>query len=799
MSTHSISIASSKDSSESQQQHRSNSIICSEVFEKEDNLSDQDIREYARKIGINVEEEKNLLFIAKEGLQKELPPEWKPCWDDTIQDFYYFNFETGETQWTHPFDEIYKKKVIQARESGSNLSMDLRSGRLMPLPALSKLKPLNGSNPLPPLKKSNPLIKNKALEEKLILRKDNTDDQKDSDSEIIRSIDTLSSGSNSTNNVKGILKIKEGSVSSANLRKELIAKDEKRIMFNLDKMLNLLLIGDDFMERHKLFDINDLKSSNENEDVNFENENMESSGSSSTLNSREKQESRNDQVQYAVKTKHSEPIIKNFGSDVSFSLEKDDIEPQKEDEESSKSILTGNDVLKSIKFPSGTLKELEEKRKLVSESNFNRDIQVALHQVGDPLLKKEEWSSPKIAESRCNVQDEKSSASSSTSSSNPKPKARKRTSHAIEIKKAEYETYEKMRDNLRMTIEKEKFEVENTLKKEFAKNLTDLKELIREGEKLDKQRDLKTKNLKEEFQTNLQTEIAAYRSTLKEEFELEKKNMEKEMKRQYESDISQLKNQIFERIPEPIPPPTKVSNWLGENQSGNKMVHNKPKHKLVQKIDEMKGKLKADFARQVQDLELEIEGLRSKIKTEEIQQNHGSFSKHRPHGFADHEEDYVDPGNSSTDEDLDADYNVNIRKKHHLHIKEKVRIASTPNLDQSSDLDSAVYESSYHVDLNRSLQNLQQRVFSLERCLVPLSQPSYPIQNPIRMLTAQRHLGIGGPTITKTSVVRDRSNLMQGELGPWTIEEQLYKSKMWAEKIEIKKSPLTDLMRSYHY
>ncbi|XP_040568641.1 uncharacterized protein Cep164 [Lepeophtheirus salmonis] len=467
MSTHSISIASSKDSSESQQQHRSNSIICSEVFEKEDNLSDQDIREYARKIGINVEEEKNLLFIAKEGLQKELPPEWKPCWDDTIQDFYYFNFETGETQWTHPFDEIYKKKVIQARESGSNLSMDLRSGRLMPLPALSKLKPLNGSNPLPPLKKSNPLIKNKALEEKLILRKDNTDDQKDSDSEIIRSIDTLSSGSNSTNNVKGILKIKEGSVSSANLRKELIAKDEKRIMFNLDKNVEFApnvvtsqlnrnttdnsesgeeeaVSGDDFMERHKLFDINDLKSSNENEDVNFENENMESSGSSSTLNSREKQEeSRNDQVQYAVKTKHSEPIIKNFGSDVSFSLEKDDIEPQKEDEESSKSILTGNDVLKSIKFPSGTLKELEEKRKLVSESNFNRDIQVALHQVGDPLLKKEEWSSPKIAESRCNVQDEKSSASSSTSSSNPKPKARKRTSHAIEIKKAEYETYEK--------------------------------------------------------------------------------------------------------------------------------------------------------------------------------------------------------------------------------------------------------------------------------------------------------------------------------------------------------------------
>ena len=36
--------------------------------------------------------------------------------DDTIGDYYYFNVNTGETQWAHPLDEIYKQKVIVARQ-----------------------------------------------------------------------------------------------------------------------------------------------------------------------------------------------------------------------------------------------------------------------------------------------------------------------------------------------------------------------------------------------------------------------------------------------------------------------------------------------------------------------------------------------------------------------------------------------------------------------------------------------------------------------------------------------------------
>ena len=37
-----------------------------------------EVLEYARKIGIDPEKEPQLLYLAKEGLIRELPGEWKP-------------------------------------------------------------------------------------------------------------------------------------------------------------------------------------------------------------------------------------------------------------------------------------------------------------------------------------------------------------------------------------------------------------------------------------------------------------------------------------------------------------------------------------------------------------------------------------------------------------------------------------------------------------------------------------------------------------------------------------------------
>lgn len=41
-------------------------------------LAFSEVIEYARKIGIDVEKESHLLYLAREGLLKELPSQWKP-------------------------------------------------------------------------------------------------------------------------------------------------------------------------------------------------------------------------------------------------------------------------------------------------------------------------------------------------------------------------------------------------------------------------------------------------------------------------------------------------------------------------------------------------------------------------------------------------------------------------------------------------------------------------------------------------------------------------------------------------
>ena len=64
--------------------------------------TDEELKEYARILGINPEDEPGLMWIAKEGLNAPLPEEWKPCQNDQ-GDVYYFNFKTGEYSQGHYF------------------------------------------------------------------------------------------------------------------------------------------------------------------------------------------------------------------------------------------------------------------------------------------------------------------------------------------------------------------------------------------------------------------------------------------------------------------------------------------------------------------------------------------------------------------------------------------------------------------------------------------------------------------------------------------------------------------------
>eukprot|EP00854_Cymbomonas_tetramitiformis_P001843 gene1843-2514_t len=91
------------------------SIVLEEEIDENYEPTQDEILEYARWLGMDVEKEKELLWLAREGLKAPLPEHWKPC-KSPEGEIYYFNFTSGESVWDHPCDEYYKK--LYAEEKG---------------------------------------------------------------------------------------------------------------------------------------------------------------------------------------------------------------------------------------------------------------------------------------------------------------------------------------------------------------------------------------------------------------------------------------------------------------------------------------------------------------------------------------------------------------------------------------------------------------------------------------------------------------------------------------------------------
>lgn len=69
-----------------------------------------EIFQYAEFLGIDPIREKDLMYIAKEGLVAPLPEQWKPH-QTKNNEVYYVNIDTGEKMWEHPCDEYYQQLV----------------------------------------------------------------------------------------------------------------------------------------------------------------------------------------------------------------------------------------------------------------------------------------------------------------------------------------------------------------------------------------------------------------------------------------------------------------------------------------------------------------------------------------------------------------------------------------------------------------------------------------------------------------------------------------------------------------
>ena len=57
----------------------------------------KEIIEYATWLGMDCDEDPDLLWIAKEGIKAPLPDDWKPC-KSSSGSVYYFNIITGESK-----------------------------------------------------------------------------------------------------------------------------------------------------------------------------------------------------------------------------------------------------------------------------------------------------------------------------------------------------------------------------------------------------------------------------------------------------------------------------------------------------------------------------------------------------------------------------------------------------------------------------------------------------------------------------------------------------------------------------
>ncbi|KAL4494537.1 hypothetical protein ABPG72_004439 [Tetrahymena utriculariae] len=96
-----------------QSENKYESIVLEEEIENYE-PTEEEIIEYASYLGMDIENEKELIWIARNGLKAPLPQGWKPC-QTQDEEIYYFNFDTGESRWDHPCDEQFRKLYLEEK------------------------------------------------------------------------------------------------------------------------------------------------------------------------------------------------------------------------------------------------------------------------------------------------------------------------------------------------------------------------------------------------------------------------------------------------------------------------------------------------------------------------------------------------------------------------------------------------------------------------------------------------------------------------------------------------------------
>jgi len=79
-------------------------------------VSEEEVSAYANFIGIDIDKEPHLRWIAARGVSAPVPAPWEECVDG--DETFYFNKNTNESIWDHPCDSKYKRLVKKYRALG---------------------------------------------------------------------------------------------------------------------------------------------------------------------------------------------------------------------------------------------------------------------------------------------------------------------------------------------------------------------------------------------------------------------------------------------------------------------------------------------------------------------------------------------------------------------------------------------------------------------------------------------------------------------------------------------------------
>jgi hypothetical protein len=101
------------------QMERTGKHLAEQSLDSDSETDLAEVYEYAKYLGMDVQAEPELLFIAKYAMEADVPTGWTACLDASGTE-YFCDLKTGTTQYQHPMDSKYIEmyQSLKAKKKG---------------------------------------------------------------------------------------------------------------------------------------------------------------------------------------------------------------------------------------------------------------------------------------------------------------------------------------------------------------------------------------------------------------------------------------------------------------------------------------------------------------------------------------------------------------------------------------------------------------------------------------------------------------------------------------------------------